>query len=307
MKKVIVFGSLNMDLTISSDKIPLQGETIHGSDFLINVGGKGCNQAVAAVKSGCQVEFIGGIGADVFGGQIIDTLKNYNINTSNIQRLSNESTGVAIIIRSENDNRIILNSGANYKLDIDKAVNSLKTIGCKGDIFLAQFENQIDAVKLMIKKAKSLGMYTILNPAPAKYIEPETYKYIDLMIVNQTETQILTSIYPDSENSCRNAFRAFRKKGAGRALITLGSKGSVIMVDEKLYKEAAYPVKIVDSTAAGDAYIGGLLSKLVKNDDFKNCMNYASKVAALTITKVGAQQSIPYLNEVEDYFKKEGI
>lgn len=307
MKKLIVFGSLNMDLTISSDKIPQKGETIHGHDFLTNVGGKGCNQVVAAVKSGCRAEFIGGVGDDVFGDQIINTLKNYNINTSNIQRLSNESTGVAIIIRSENDNRIILNSGANYKLNIDKAVSSLETIGCRDDIFLAQFENQIDAVKLMLKKAKSLGMYTILNPAPAKYIEPETYKYIDLMIVNQTETQILTGIYPDSENSCMDAFRAFREKGAGRALITLGGKGSVTMLEGKLYKEAAYAVKIVDSTAAGDAYIGGLISELVKNTGFKNCMNYASKVAALTITKVGAQQSIPYMNEVEDYFKKEGI
>jgi ribokinase len=306
MKKLIVFGSLNTDLTIQCDQLPVKGETIRGSDFLINVGGKGCNQAIGAAKSGCEVKFIGGVGEDLFGEKILNTLKQSKIDAGNIQILQNQRTGVAVIIRSNGDNRIILDSGANYTLDVNKAEKAIDQFAVKGDIFLTQFENQYDTVKFMLKKAKRLGLYTILNPTPVQFIEREVYQYIDMIIINQSETKTITGIYPDSDETCIEAFKVIKSNGAGNCIITLGSAGSVTILNGKLHKVSAYDVEIIDTTAAGDAYIGALISKMVKDMDLVECMDYASKVSSLTITKTGAQQSIPYISEVEKYFKKGG-
>lgn len=303
MKKLVVFGSLNTDLTIQCDRLPINGETVHGSDFMINVGGKGCNQAIGSAKSGCRVEFIGGVGDDVFGKKILDTLKEYKINTENVQVIKNCPTGTAVITRNNGDNRIILDSGANYNIDIDKAEKTLEKLACKKDIFLTQFENRFDVVKLMLKKAKSLGMYTILNPAPAQFIEKEVYKDIDMIILNQSETKVLTGIYPENSETCIEAMKAMDSFGVKSSIITLGSKGSVSMIDGKLHKAEAYKVKVVDSTGAGDAYIGALISRMVKDMNLVDCMSYATKVSALTILKTGAEKSIPFEKEVNEHFK----
>lgn len=301
MKKAIVFGSLNMDLTIQCDRIPDQGETISGSNFLVNVGGKGCNQAVSAAKSNCAVNFIGAVGSDAFGTQIINTMQQYNIDTSSVQIRNDESTGVAVILRCEGDNRIVLDAGANASLDIQEAEKQLERIAQAGDIFFTQFENKIQDVKSMLKKAKGLGLFTVLNPAPAQFIEPEFYQYIDLLIVNQSEAKTLTGIYPDDDISSANVFSAIQ--GGTKCIITLGSAGSITSGREGIHRLQAYKVEPVDTTAAGDAYIGALISKMAQGIELTECMDYASKVSALTITKVGAQQSIPRIDEVEEFFK----
>lgn len=304
MKKLIVLGSLNMDISIQSDYIPKSGETINGYGFLMNSGGKGGNQAVAAAKLGVDVKMIGKVGNDIFGKQLIENIESYGVDTANITVDSEVPSGVAVILRCNQDNRIILNNGANYTLDIETVKRTLKEIGKQGDVFLTQLENDFEVVKQSIQYAKELGLYTILNPAPAKEIDNELYKYLDLIIVNQSECELLTGIYPEGEESCQKALQIFLDKGV-KAVITLGSKGSIANYMEQFLLIPSRNVEAVDTTAAGDAYIGALCRCLILDKDFSEGLQFATDVAALTVTKKGAQVSIPNLNQVKEYYKED--
>ncbi|PHV71070.1 ribokinase [Sporanaerobium hydrogeniformans] len=304
MKKLIVLGSLNMDISIQSDYLPKSGETINGYEFLMNSGGKGGNQAVSAAKLGTEVEMIAKVGNDAFGRQLIDDLRSYGVNVSNIEISKDISSGVAVITRCNNDNRIILSNGANHTLDIKTIKDKLKKIANKGDIFLTQLENDFEIVKKAIKYAKELGLYTILNPAPAREIEEEFYQYLDLVIVNQSECELLTGIYPHEQSTYESVLKAFSDKGV-HVIVTLGTEGSITNYTGSLEYIASRKVKVVDTTAAGDSYIGALCRYLIKDKDFIEGLKFASDVAALTVTKKGAQVSIPYFDEVKAYYKED--
>lgn len=301
MNQIIVVGSLNMDLTIQSERIPSRGETIHGSDFLMNEGGKGGNQAVAAAKSGVPTTFIGSVGDDVFGTKIQHTLEAYGINTSLLQTSRDTPTGIAMIIRSGGDNRIILNSGANFCIDPAVMKQSIAGTAVRGDILITQFENEPDTVFAALQKARELGMYTILNPAPAKAFPMDRYPLIDLIIVNQSECETLTGIYPDNQEDCRKALAVFKERGTSEAIITLGSQGSTALQDNEFIFIPAYHVKAIDTTAAGDSFIGALASRLARGESMAASMQYATKAAALTVTRKGAQSSIPYIKDIESF------
>ncbi len=304
MKKLIVLGSLNMDLSIQSDYMPKSGETMNGYGFFMNSGGKGGNQAVAAAKAGVDVKMIAKVGNDAFGKQLIDDLRNYGVDVSNVEISNDVSSGVAIITRCNNDNRIILSNGANHTLDIESIKDTLNKISSKGDIFLTQLENNLDVVMKSIKYAKELGLYTIINPAPAIKFDDELYKYLDLVIVNQSECELLTGIYPDDENTYKTALNVFNNKGV-EVIITLGTDGSITNHAGGFEHINSRKVEVVDTTAAGDSYIGALCRYLVNNKDFIEGLRFASDVAALTVTKKGAQVSIPYFDEVKEYYKEE--
>ena len=303
MKKLIVLGSLNMDLSIQSDYMPKSGETMNGYGFLMNSGGKGGNQAVAAAKLGVDVKMIGKVGNDIFGKQLVEDLKKYGVDTSNVGTSDDVSSGVAIITRCNNDNRIILSNGANHALDFDSIKDTLDKIGCKGDIFLTQLENEYHIVKESIKYAKELGLYTILNPAPAKILEDELYQDLDLIIVNQSECELLTGIYPDNKDLYQEALEQFRIKGVD-AIITLGTDGSITNYQNRYEYIESKKVKAVDTTAAGDSYIGALCSYLVEDKNFVEGLKFASEVAAVTVTREGAQVARPTKTEVMEYFNK---
>lgn len=303
MKKIIVFGSLNMDLSIQTNRIPKNGETIDGSSFFSTPGGKGANQAVAATKSGANTFMIGNVGNDFFGKQLISTLEDYSVNCTYVAE-TDKNSGIAMIIRSEGDNRIILDPGANHTLNKNDVSEVLSNISEAGDIFLTQFENDHMTVLDSIIDAKARKLFTVLNPAPAKEIPNHIYQSIDLLIVNQSECEFLTGIYPETEEACREAIVAFREKGASSIIITLGAFGSVYGNSNEFITVPSYKVKSVDTTAAGDAYIGALLYSISTEKSFKESMVYATKAAALTISKQGAQQSIPYKHEI-DNFKEE--
>lgn len=303
MKKLIVLGSLNMDLSIQSDYMPKSGETINGYGFLMNSGGKGGNQAVAAAKLGVDVKMIGKVGNDIFGKQLVEDLNKYGVDTNYVGVSDTVSSGIAIITRCNNDNRIILSNGANHALDFDSIKEIINKIGCNGDVFLTQLENKYEIVKQSIKYAKESGLYTILNPAPAKELEDELYEHLDLIIVNQSECELLTGIYPDSKELYEEALDQFRKKGVD-AIITLGTVGSITNYQNSYAYIESKKVKAVDTTAAGDSYIGALCSYLVEDKNFIEGLNFASLVAAITVTREGAQVAIPTKNEVMEYFKE---
>lgn len=303
MKKVVVVGSLNIDLTIRVDRMPKEGETIHGHDFLINTGGKGGNQAVAAVKSGAETVLVGSIGGDAFGNTIIESLEGYGIDTGSIQLQKSEYTGSAMILCSEDDNRIILNPGANFSLGFDFVKDKLDKIAEKEDLFVTQFENDFTTTLKVLEYAKSIGMKTILNPAPAKVIPDEFFKYIDILVLNQSECEVLTGIYPKTPEECEKLGRFIRDKGTENVVITLGKAGSVTITPKEVIKMHAYKVDTVDSTAAGDSFIGAMCAKLSFGESLEEALEYAAKVSAVTVTRKGAQISIPNTEEVNNYFK----
>ncbi|MBL4934390.1 ribokinase [Clostridium sp. YIM B02515] len=303
MKKVVVVGSLNIDLTIKVDRMPKEGETIHGHDFLINTGGKGGNQAVASVKSCAETVLIASVGGDAFGNQIIESLKGYGISTDSIQLQKQDYTGSAMIICSDDDNRIILNPGANFSLDFDFVREKLDKIADKEDLFITQFENDFDTTLKVLEYAKTIGMKTILNPAPAKVIPDEFFKYIDILVLNQSECEVLTGIYPKTPEECESLGKAIRGKGTENVIITLGKVGSVTITPEEVIKMRAYKVDTVDSTAAGDSFIGALAAKLAFGDHLEEALEYATKVSAVTVTRKGAQIAIPTTEEVTEFFK----
>ena len=302
MKKVIVLGSLNMDLTIQCVDLPKNGETINGSDFFVNPGGKGGNQAVAAAKLGAETHMIANIGNDVFGEQLLEALQGYGVHTKGVFRDAHETSGVAMIIRSHGDNRIILGNGANHTLPEAAFVEMLQKLARKDDIFLTQLENDYALVRNALRHAKQAGMYTMLNPA--RVLDSDVYEHLDLIVVNQSECELLTGIYPSDEESCMEALLSFEARGVD-ALITLGTHGSMCNAFGRYLFVPAQKVETVDTTGAGDSFIGALCSCLSRDVDMKEAMEFATRVAALTVTRRGAQASIPYKKEVEHYFKEE--
>ena len=305
VRKIIVFGSLNMDLSIEANQMPKSGETIDGHSFFTAPGGKGGNQAVAAAKSGAQTYMIASVGRDLFGQELITSLSKNQVDCSYIAECEGVPTGVAVIVRSQGDNRIILNAGANHYVDTKEISNALQQLASKGDIFLTQFENKQNIVLEALKEAKSRGLFTVLNPAPAKEIPSESYKYIDLIIVNQSECELLTSIYPTTEEECKKAMAILFDAGVHSAIITLGVNGSVYGQADEFISVSGYSVKAVDTTAAGDTYIGSFLYSFSNGETIAESMNYASKASALAVTKQGAQPSIPTRDEIISYFKEE--
>lgn len=304
MNKVIVYGSMNMDSSVQVERLPKKGETINGHSFVLNPGGKGANQSVAAAKSGANTFMIGSVGNDLFGNQLIDSLKLASVNCEYIHKSTDDSTGVATIIRTEGENRIIVSPGANLLLSSDDIAKSLDKIAVPNDFFLSQFETGHLNVLESFIEAKKRKLITVLNPAPAKPIDDVFYPYIDLIIVNQSESEFLTGIYPNNKSECDEVVAFFTKKGVHSIIITLGAYGSFYSNGEMKLFVPSYKVQAIDSTAAGDTYIGTLLYCLSISKEIEESMYYASKAAALTVTKLGAQQSIPYKQDI-DNFKEE--
>lgn len=297
MSKLYVVGSINMDLVIDTDVVPKSGVTVTGNSFMTNPGGKGANQAVAIAKSGGDVEIIGCVG-DEFGKELTDTLTGYNVGVRNLVRRSGISSGVAVIILCGGDNRIILDKASNGLVDDNVVEKGLKDVCC-GDYVIAQLEIPATSVLSAMKLGKSKGAITVLNPAPAAALPDEIWGNIDYFIPNQSETEFYTGIYPENIDDASRAAQILRDKGVSNVVITMGSLGAVAFADGKTIETAACKVKAVDTTAAGDTFVGALVTMLSQGASLKEAMVYANKAAAITVSRNGAQQSIPYRREVQ--------
>lgn len=301
MKKIFVFGSLNMDMVINTPYIPQNGETLHGSGFMYNPGGKGANQAVACSKLGGNTYMIGKVGKDMFADQLIEALNGYNVNTENVFKSETVTSGIAMILKCDNDNRIVLDAGSNFDITLEEVKSVLDTQTEPGDLWIAQLETPMEIVEESFKLAKEKGLYTIFNPAPAKKIKDETYAFIDLIVLNQSECEIMTGTYPNTEEDYEAICQYFSARGVKEMIITLGSKGSALYTNGKILKFQADKVKAVDTTAAGDSYIGSLAYSLSTGRKLEDSIGEASKVAALTVMKHGAQSAIPTREELLTY------
>lgn len=299
MEKICVIGSLNMDLVVNVCEMPKKGQTLIGSKFREIPGGKGGNQAVAASRLGGDVYMIGKVGNDGFGESLLKQLKADNVNTKYVQ-VEEGPSGVALITVDENaENAIVVSPGANFKLtetDIDKCIDAIK----ESATVVIQLETPVDTIKYALEKSKELGKFTILNPAPAVKLSDDIIKNVDLLTPNETELEILSGVSINCEDDIKKAANIMIEKGVKQLIVTLGSKGSLYLDKDTMEFKKSYKVDAVDTTAAGDSYTGALSVALSQNKSIDEAMDFASKVGALCVTKVGAQTSIPNLYDLEN-------
>ncbi len=301
MKRIFVLGSINIDLVMETRTMPMRGETLFGDNFFVNPGGKGANQAVTCAKQGIETILIGSVGDDAFGIQAISSLETYGVHCENVKKKSNCTTGVAIILVENHDNRILLSSGANIQMSEQDIEDGLLGANPE-DVFIAQFENNPEATLYGLKRAREKGLTVILNPAPARSIDITLLKHVDYLILNETECEAITGIVPDELPNIQKAQQKMIKLGCSKTVLTVGSRGCYSLMEENIQHYPACMINPVDTTAAGDTFVGGFaFGLIVFSGNLEKSILYATKAAALTCLKKGAQQSIPTRNEVEAY------
>ncbi|VDK13957.1 Bifunctional ribokinase/ribose-5-phosphate isomerase A {ECO:0000305} [Oenococcus sicerae] len=282
------------------DKLPKQGETIHIQDLTSAPGGKGANQAVAAARQGAQVSFIGAVGDDANGRFMTQTLVDNGIDVSHIVT-KNVPTGAAyIMLEADGNNTILVYGGANMQVSSEDVLAASELIA-RADLIIAQFETPIDATMTAFEIAKQHHVMTILNPAPAQKIGPELLALSDFVTPNETEAAALISRSVEfNQASLNQAAAAFEKLGVKNTLITLGEHGSFYKLADQSGMIPSFKVKAIDTTAAGDTYIGSFAANL--NGDFSNlvqALTWASRSSSLAVQKAGALPSIPNFEEVQ--------
>lgn len=302
MPKALVFGSMNMDLSICCARIPAAGETIDGDSFITNPGGKGANQAVAASRMGAPVTMVAAVGDDTFGSVLLGCLDGAGIDVSAVRTVTEVPTGTATIIRVDGDNRIILDHGANYCLSSADVCDAVDRFGEPGDVFLTQFECEPDATAAALAHAHDRGLFTMVNPAPARPIPDNFWRSVDYLCMNETECESITGDFPFGPEDASMAARKIAGKGVSQVVVTLGSKGSYGYDRGEECFVPARCVDAVDTTAAGDTFIGAMVSGHLMGMGFRESMELATCASALTVQRVGAQQSIPSLAEVNVSF-----
>lgn len=295
---IVVAGSSNTDMVILADHFPVPGETILGGKFLMNPGGKGANQAVAACRLGGSVAFISKVGQDVFGRQAIQNLKDEGIEVSGVAVDPENPSGVAqITVDKHAENCIVVAPGANMSLNEKDIDNSLHLIE-GADILLMQLEIPLKTIVYAAKKAYEKGKKVILNPAPAALLPDELYPHLYAITPNQTEAEFLTGIKVSEEGTAREAAAFFIQKGVQLVIITMGAAGAFIYTPDIARMIPAPKVRAVDTTAAGDTFNGALAVALSQGKDLEEAVHFANSAAALAVTKMGAQSSIPALSEL---------
>lgn len=300
-KKIVIVGSANTDMVISADHFPLPGETLMGTNFMTNFGGKGANQAVAAARMGGQTVFIGKVGNDNFGTSIISNLESEGINVSHLYTTQETSTGVALITTiPSGENSIIVNAGANGQLTADDVRDSEEVIAEAGTV-LMQLETPVAALTEAAKLGKKHGAFTVLNPAPAPAspLPHELLENIDLLIPNETEASSISGVEIKDESTAMEAISAIQGMGVKNVIITVGSKGAIAKVDGKMIMVPAFKVKAIDTTAAGDTFCGALCVAMSEGKDIEAAIRFGNKASSVSVTRKGAQLSIPQRKELE--------
>ncbi len=300
MCNITVIGSSNMDLVVRSEQIPKIGETVLGKEFFMVPGGKGANQAVAAARLGAQVHFCTCIGDDIFGKEIIKNLKEANINTQFLNIRKDIPTGVAVIMVDDEANNIIsVAPGANATLTIDDARKTLTATKC--EIILLQLETPLPVITFCAEFGFENNIPVILNPAPAQKLASDLLSKINILTPNATEASLLSGIDVRDIDSAIQAANILRTKGVKTVIITLGGNGALLSSENHIEHIEAKKVKAIDTTAAGDAFNGALAVSIARGDDILSSIEFANKVAAISITRKGAQSSLPSLAEINSF------
>jgi ribokinase len=303
MSHIIVIGSSNTDMVVKTNKFPVPGETILGGEFFMFSGGKGANQAVAAARMGSEVTFICKTGKDIFGQRSVEEFKKEGIHTNFIGIDDDKASGTALIlVDDKGENEIVVASGANDTLletNIEVAHDAIAT----ADVVLLQLEIPVASVLYAAKKGHGLGTKVILNPAPAQILPEELFRYLYLITPNETEAEILTGIKVVDRNTAAKAAEKLIEMGVDNAIITMGSEGAYFKNHSLEMLVKAPVVKAVDTTAAGDVFNGVLAVGITQGKDWEESIAMACRAASISVTRMGAQASMPYRNEVEELEK----
>lgn len=304
---IVVIGSLNMDMVVRTNRSPNAGETLIGQAFALSPGGKGANQAVAAARLGAEVSMIGRVGKDTFGSEMLEIIRNEGIHIEHISVSEHEATGVAsIVIEEDGENRIIVVPGANIELTVED-IQALEAVISQAKIIVLQLEMDLAMSEQAIAIAHRKGIPVILNPAPARVLKDEMLAQVSYLTPNETEAGILSGMTVDSAETAEQAARILLQKGVQNVIVTLGSKGALIVNAEGAKAVPGFPVKAVDTVAAGDSFNGALAQQLVIGKTMEEAVSFANAVGALAVGKEGAIPSLPQLSEVEQFLKRKSL
>jgi len=297
-KKIVVIGSTNTDMVVRTRKLPAPGETILGGEFFTNAGGKGANQAVAAARLGGDVVFIAKTGNDVFGAQSRALFAKENIDCQYVFVDTNTPSGVALItIDERGENCIVVASGANNLLTTEDVMLAKQQLE-QAEIVLMQLETPLDTVTQVAQAVNALNKKIILNPAPACPLPEDLLRCLYLITPNETEAELLTGIKVVDEASAHQAAQALHRQGVQNVIVTMGSQGAYLYSEGQGELIATVKVQAVDTTAAGDTFNGAIAAALADGKSLRQAVAFGNKAAAISVTRPGAQSSVPYLHEL---------
>lgn len=300
MKKIVVVGSLNMDLVTQTERIPVVGETLTGVAFTTVCGGKGANQAFATARLGGDVAMLGCVGDDAFGRELKRNLESQGVDCANIKICEGVASGTASITVCQGDNSIVIIPGANGEVSVQYIEENLECLK-QAAVIILQLEIPTETVEFIVDFATKEGIPIMLNPAPAKELSQELLKKVTYLIVNETECEFYTGETVASIKDAKEGIEQLRNKGVAHAIVTMGSQGAVFDFKEEICHQPAKKVNAVDSTAAGDTFVGALAVSLIEGKNIKEAVHFATEASAITVTRVGAQNSIPSREEVRKF------
>jgi ribokinase len=302
MIDIVVLGSLNMDLVVRTEVMPRPGETVRGSEFHTIPGGKGANQAAAAARLGAQVEMVGRVGNDAFGPVILDNLRSQGVRAAQVVVDPDAASGIAlIIVDGHGENSIVVAAGANGRVSLDD-VRSVRDLIAGARYLVMQLEIPLDSVRSAITMANELGIPVILNAAPAIQVPEGFLQGVHYLVANESEARALTGISVDDLPAAERAGRELLARGVPAAIITLGANGALLVTSAATTHVPARRVRVVDTTAAGDAFIGGLTVALLRNLPLVEAVRYATCAGTLATTVLGAQTSLPSAAQVQAFY-----
>ncbi|UMB76802.1 ribokinase [Dickeya fangzhongdai] len=299
--KLVVLGSINADHILNLAQFPRPGETVIGKQYGVAFGGKGANQAVAAGRSGADIEFIACVGADDIGERIRQQLINDRVDVSAVEAISGQTTGVALIfVNGEAENMIGIHAGANAAVTPDY-LNRYQQKIIDASALLMQLESPLETVTAAARLAHDNGTKVILNPAPACSLPDELLSLVDMITPNETEAQILTGVTVETEDDAQRAAQVLHDKGIATVLITLGSRGVWLSEQGKGQRIPGFRVTAVDTIAAGDTFNGALVTALLESRPMVAAVKFAHAAAAIAVTRYGAQPSVPWREEIDAF------
>jgi ribokinase len=305
---IIVFGSINIDLVATAPRLPVAGETLLGHDFFKAPGGKGANQAVASARLGTPTYMVGRVGADSFGAELVNSLQASGVQTDNVFVDETVSSGVAMItVDMRGENQILVIPGANGRVN-QEDVERLSRLLPEATALLLQFEIPMSAVVAAAKAAREAGVTVILDPAPVQSDVPDQlYRLIDIITPNEVEAAQLVGFPVDGEESATKAAAVLRQRGVKNAIVKLGAKGVLCATQEESFFIPSFPVHTVDTTAAGDAFNGGLAAALHEGLSLRQAVVWGAAAGALAAMKLGAQPSLPERLTFDEFLKERGV
>ncbi|HCD3312199.1 TPA: ribokinase [Enterobacter chengduensis] len=303
---LVVLGSINADHILNLETFPTPGETVTGNQYQVAFGGKGANQAVAAGRSGANIAFIACTGDDDTGERVRKQLASDNIDIAPVSVVAGESTGVALIfVNAEGENVIGIHAGANAALTTDRVEAQRAIIG-EAEALLMQLESPVESVLAAAKIAHENHTTVVLNPAPARVLSDELLALVDIITPNETEAEKLTGIRVENDDDAARAARALHDKGIGTVIITLGSRGVWASVNGEGRRVPGFKVKAIDTIAAGDTFNGALVTALLEGKRMDDAIRFAHAAAAIAVTRKGAQPSVPWRKEIDEFLSQQG-